>query len=96
MTRSTDPTIDLQQAYESHAGDLRRFVAGVLRNETLVDDAMQATFLKLAEKSDTLRDPGAVRSWLFQVAFNEAMLVKRKAKVSQQHQERVQSVRLSR
>jgi len=89
MTRKADAEIDIKAVYENHAADLRWFVAGLLRNESLVDDALQAAFLKLAEKSDTLRDAGAVRSWLFQVAFNEAMLVKRKTRIRKQHQEKV-------
>ena len=87
---ATDPTqIDIEAAYEQHSDSLRWFLSGVLRNETLVSDALQATFLKLIQQHDKLRDASALKSWLFQVAFNEAMLVKRKSKVVRDHSQRV-------
>lgn len=87
---ATDPTrIDIEAAYELHSESLRWFLCGVLRNDTLVADALQATFLKLMQQGDKLRDASALKSWLFQVAFNEAMLVKRKNKVARNHRQKV-------
>ncbi|QEG25040.1 RNA polymerase sigma factor [Mariniblastus fucicola] len=77
--------IDIEAAYEQHSESLRWFLAGVLRNETLVADAHQATFLKLMQRGDKLRNEASLKSWLFQVAFNEAMLVKRKSQMARKH-----------
>lgn len=91
--RSMDATdsnrIDIEAAYEQHSDGLRWFLIGVLRNETLVADALQATFLKLMQQSEKLHSESSVKSWLFQVAFNEAMLVKRKSKVARDHSQKV-------
>ncbi len=85
-----EPTrIDIEAAYRQHADALRWFLSGVLRNDALVADALQATFLKLMQQGDKLRDVTSLKSWLFQVAFNEAMLVKRKNKVVRDHSQQV-------
>lgn len=90
---ATDPNeIDVEAAWQLHSDSLRWFLQGVLRNETMVADAVQATFLKLMEQKDGkggLRKASALKSWLFQVAFNEAMLVKRKSKVAREHSHKV-------
>ena len=50
---------------------------------------MQSSFLLLMEKGHSVKDLGSVKSWLFRVAFNEAMLIKRRDSVSKRHQEKV-------
>lgn len=49
---------------------------GVLRDRAGVDDALQATFGKLLTRGHTA-DRDRIRSWLFRVAYNEAMLWRR-------------------
>lgn len=61
--------------YRQHAGELRAFLAGVLRDRALADEVLQTVFRKALEKGHTAT--GSVRSWLFKVAWNEAMLVRR-------------------
>jgi RNA polymerase sigma factor (sigma-70 family) len=46
---------------------------GVLRHEQDAEDAFQATFVVLARKADSLRQPGAVASFLYQVAHRVAI-----------------------
>ena len=87
---ATEPTrIDIEAAYQQHADALRWLLCGVLRNDALVADALQATFLKLMEKGERLRNVASLKSWLFQVAFNEAMLVKRKNRTARDHSQQV-------
>ena len=45
----------------------------VLRHEQDAEDAFQATFLVLARKADTIRRPGAVGGWLYEVAHHVAV-----------------------
>lgn len=64
--------------YAAHGPELQRFLLGVLRDAALSSDCLQATFAKLLERGHESR-PETRRAWLFKVAFQEAMLAKRKA-----------------
>jgi RNA polymerase sigma-70 factor (ECF subfamily) len=62
----------------AHGQELERFLLGVLRDSATAADCLQATFTKLLERGHESR-PETRRAWLFKVAFQEAMLAKRKA-----------------
>ncbi len=79
----------VQAVYDQHAQSLERFLLGVLRNDAAAADALQATFIKLMEKGHTVQDPAAMKSWLFRVGFNEAMLVRRRESIGRKHSEGV-------
>ena len=64
--------------YQAHGEELQRFLLGVLRDPSLAADCLQATFTKLLERGHETR-PETRRAWLFKVAFQEAMLARRKA-----------------
>ena len=82
-------TEQIEAVYQEHAFALERFLIGVLRDTELVGDVMQSTFVVLMEKGSSVKQMSAVKSWLFRVAYNEAMLVKRRQSVSRKHKERV-------
>ena len=62
------------------AGELRAFLLGVLRNDDLASEALQATLVKALERGHKAR-PETRRGWLFRVALNEALVLKRRAKI---------------
>jgi RNA polymerase sigma-70 factor (ECF subfamily) len=64
--------------FAAHGQELQRFLQGVLRDTALAADCLQTTFTKLLEKGHESREETR-RAWLFKVAFQEAMLAKRKA-----------------
>jgi RNA polymerase sigma-70 factor (ECF subfamily) len=66
--------------YVKHGEELRLFVLGVLRDADLATDVLQATFAKAVEVGHTARQE-TLKGWLFRVAFNEAMLLRRKQTV---------------
>lgn len=66
--------------YERYAEELRLFLTGVLRNADLVAEALQNTFTKAVESGHTAREE-SIKGWLFQVAFREAMLLRRRGGV---------------
>ena len=83
-----DPT-KAKLVYEEHAVGLSRFLLGLLRNEAAAADALQTTFIRLLEKGHTVEKQSALKSWLFRVAYNEAMLIRRKVSISRKHAEDV-------
>ncbi len=71
-----DPAV-VATLFADHGEELKRFLVGLLRDPQLASDVLQATFAKLAEKGHDTR-PETRKAWLFRVAYNEAMLVKRR------------------
>ncbi|MFT5527365.1 MAG: RNA polymerase sigma factor (sigma-70 family) [Pirellulaceae bacterium] len=69
------------QLYVDHADELSRFLIGVLRDTALAHDALQTTFAKLVEQGHKTREESR-KAWLFRVAYNEAMLFRRRQAVA--------------
>ncbi|MDB2526448.1 RNA polymerase sigma factor [Mariniblastus sp.] len=79
----------VQAIYSEHCLALERFLVGVLRDEAAAADALQTTFTRLIEKGHLVQQQDSMKSWLFRVAFNEAMLIRRKETTSKKHAENV-------
>ena len=79
----------IRSVYEEHRLALERFLIGVLRDEAAAADALQTTFTRLLEKGHMVQQLDSLKSWLFRVAFNEAMLIRRKESISKKHAENV-------
>ena len=75
-----DPAV-VQEWHETYAADLEAFLLGVLRHRESVAETLQATFVKALESGHQAREK-TVRGWLFRVAHNEAMQLKRKLKLA--------------
>lgn len=56
-----------------------RFLLGMLKNRDEAEDALQETFVQAIRKSDRIV-PEAFRGWLYTVAHQQAVLLKRKSK----------------
>lgn len=80
-SESLPPDI-VAQLYDSHSKDLAAFLLGILGKHADADEALQSTFVKTIEQGHKVNQ-AAFRAWLFRVAFNQAMLIKRKAKTRQ-------------
>jgi RNA polymerase sigma factor (sigma-70 family) len=74
-----DPSV-VAALYLEHADELRAFLTGVLRNGDLAGEVLQATFTRAIEAGHTAREE-TLKGWLFRVALNEALAVKRRQKV---------------
>lgn len=79
---------DFEAIFARHQVSLRHFLLGVLKDDALVQDALQSTFIKLLEKGDTVKNQAAMKSWLFRVGYNEAMQVRRKQATATKHLEK--------
>jgi RNA polymerase sigma-70 factor (ECF subfamily) len=71
-----DPAV-VAALFIEHEEELRAFLQGVLRDWQGASDALQATFAKMVERGHEVREESR-KAWLFRVAFNEAMLLRRK------------------
>ena len=78
----------VSDAYREHAPEIRRFIRGVLRDPNLVEDVLQSAFAKFLERGGDVAQH-ARRSWLFRVAYNEAMLVTRRKGVAQRANQKI-------
>jgi RNA polymerase sigma-70 factor (ECF subfamily) len=65
------------ELYARYGVELQRFLVGLLRDSQLAADALQATFVKLAEHGHKTREESR-KGWLFRVAYHEAMLLRRR------------------
>lgn len=73
-----DPAV-VAALYVDHGDELRVLLAGVLRNADLVSEALQATFTRALETGHSAQKETR-KGWLFRVAVNEALALKRKQK----------------
>ena len=52
---------------------VRRIIARYVRHATIVDDLFQEISLKVMRRVDSVRDPQAIRGWLFQLSRNACL-----------------------
>ena len=99
--RAVDDKLDpgeVSALYVAHGESLLQFLVGVLRDSQLASDALQAAFAKAVEQGHTAREETR-KAWLFRVAFNEAMALRRRQgvdakamqKVAWSHEEKAQT-----
>jgi RNA polymerase sigma-70 factor (ECF subfamily) len=74
--------------YVEHADELKAFLLGVLRDRDLVGDALQGTFVKAIEFGHTAQAE-SLKSWLFQVAFREALVLRRRQATDERARQRI-------
>lgn len=74
--------------YVAHADSLKSFLFGLLRNRELANEALQATFGIAVQRGGEV-NPASFRSWLFQVAYNEAMGIRRRRGIESRNLEKL-------
>jgi len=75
-----DPAV-VAALYVDHAEQLRRFLLGLLRDPSLANDVLQATFTKAMQVGHTTSAESR-KAWLFQVAYNEAAAIRRRQAIA--------------
>ena len=62
-----------KQVWTSYSDDLQRFIISKVKNNTIADDILQDTFIKIHTKLHTLKDIKKLKSWCFTVARNSIL-----------------------
>jgi RNA polymerase sigma-70 factor (ECF subfamily) len=58
------------ELFNAYHDRIFRYVLGMVRDRAEAEDLTQETFLRAYQGGDALRDPGAVRGWLYRIATN--------------------------
>ena len=64
--------VEWDAAYERYAEELARFIVKLLGDREKAADVVHDAFVRAMKASGQLRDPGALRPWLFKIAGNLA------------------------
>ncbi len=76
-----DPEL-VGELYRQYGDELRRFVLGIVRDPNLVNDVIQIAYSKLLERGHETQEQSR-KAWLFRVAMNEALNLRRKSQLAQ-------------
>ncbi len=66
--------------HRRHGEELRYFILGVVRDHDLAGEVVQAAFTRAIELGHTVKQE-SLKAWLFRVAYNEALAVRRRQAV---------------
>ncbi len=88
-----DPAV-VAALYLEHEAELKRLLWGVLRDSQLACDVLQAAFVKLMECGHTTRAESR-KAWLFRVAMNEALAIRRRQAMGKRVVDGLPSTRVS-
>jgi len=93
--RSACETIDVGALFETYHDRIYRYVLHLVKNPAEAEDLTQDTFLRAYRRGDSLRDPQAVRGWLYRIATHACLdrLRQRKPQVSMDSEEGVDRVK---
>jgi RNA polymerase sigma factor (sigma-70 family) len=61
------------ELYRRYARPIHDYALGITRDRVLAEDITQTVFLRAYEQRSTVRDPAAVRAWLYRIAHNTAI-----------------------
>jgi RNA polymerase sigma-70 factor (ECF subfamily) len=71
----------IAELFRRHSGAIYRFGKKILRDSAEADDLVQEVFLYVYRKSELFDSAkGSARSWIFQIAYTQALLRRRKLK----------------
>jgi RNA polymerase sigma-70 factor (ECF subfamily) len=71
-------TMDWAGIYERHASELASYLTRYVGDREVATELMQETFVRGLRADHTIREPGAIRGWLFQTATNLALNERRR------------------
>lgn len=79
--------MNTNQVWELYHQDIKRFLLSRIKNEEVVDDVLQDTFIKIHTKLDSLQENKKLKSWVFTIARNTMLDYFRTNKISTEFKE---------
>ena len=62
--------MNLLEIQDQYYHRVRKFILALVRDESVADDLIQETFIKIQENLNTVRDPEKISSWIFRIAYH--------------------------
>ena len=62
--------MDLLGIHDQYYERVRKFILASVKNESVADDLVQETFIRIQENLDSVRDPEKISSWIFRIAYH--------------------------
>jgi len=62
--------MDLLGIHDQYYHRVKKFILASVKNESVAEDLVQETFIKIQENLDSLRDPDKISSWIFCIAYH--------------------------
>ena len=63
-------TVDAGELFKSYHDRIHRYIVRLVKDPAEAEDLTQETFLRAYRSGDSLRDPQAIRGWLYRIATN--------------------------
>ena len=79
--------MDFLEIHDQFYVRIKKFILASVRDESVADDLVQDTFIRIQENLDSVRDPSKVSSWIFRIAYNLCQDHFRTRKKSSSHEE---------
>ena len=79
--------MEFLEIHDQFYGRIKKFILASVRDESVADDLVQDTFIRIQENLDSVKDPSKVSSWIFRIAYNLCQDHFRSRKKSSSHEE---------
>jgi len=79
--------MDLLEIHDQYYHRVRKFILTSVKDESVADDLIQETFIRIQENLDSVRDPAKISSWIFRIAYHLCQDHFRTLKKSSSHEE---------
>jgi RNA polymerase sigma-70 factor (ECF subfamily) len=79
--------MEFLEIYDQFYQRVRKYILASVKDESVADDLIQETFIKIQENLDSLRDPAKISSWIFRIAYHLCQDHFRTLKKSSSHEE---------
>ena len=73
-----EPDYNFEQMFKEYHGKIYRLALSITRNEKDAEDILQNTFIKILRKIEQFKNRSKLSTWIYKVAYNEALTLIRK------------------